>query len=315
MIGSALKKIAKSYGMSIKKGYAYGEVLGYLMTFDEGMGYKRANIALTLPDSDDRRETISGFINENKAYYKVSGYKIYDRYLEVYFFDTVGTKQRIVEFIGDISKKLSQLGISQGKTCSVCLEEKDEPINIIKINNAVLYAHQSCSANIEKAVQSQNDTFAAEKKNHLSGALGALIGGLIGTIPWILVYMLGFFVGWLGFVIGIAANKGYTLFKGKNSKLKPWIIIFTVIICVIAAQFVAESIEVVKYFSSEGYTNYTFGDVARTIMYTFRDVPEYKRAVIGNIGLGFLFAGLGVLNLIKTLTMESKDKKIAVLGE
>ena len=313
MIGSALKKIAKSYGMTKKEGYAYGEVLGYLMTFDEGMGYKRIDVALALANGDDRRETISGFINESKAYYKISDYKIYDSYLEVYFFDTIGTKQRIVEFIGAISKKLSQLSIPQGKTCSVCFSEKEETIKVIKINNAAVYAHESCSSNIEKAVQSHNELFAAEKKNHLSGALGALIGGLVGTIPWILVYMLGFFVGWLGFVIGLAANKGYVLFKGKNSKLKPWIIIFTVIICVVVAQFVAESIEVVKYFSAEGYMNYSFGDVARTIIYTFRDVPEYKSAIIGNIGLGFLFAGLGVLNLIKTLTMESKDQKLSVI--
>ena len=315
MIGRGLKKIAKSYNMTVENGCAYGQIFGYLFTLCEGMGYKRMCIALPLELDDIRRQTISGFINEKKTYYKISNQWVYDRYVEIMFFDTIGTKQKMVEFIGEISSKFSEMYVTKGKVCDICLDDKDENMNTILLNNAVLYAHDSCALTVSSAVQEQNESFASEKKNHLLGALGAVVGGLVGTIPWIIVYMMGFFVGWLGFVIGLAANKGYTLFKGKNSKLKPWIIILAVILCVIAAQFIAESVEVIRYFNSEGYTNYTLIDVAETIVYTFIDVPEYKASVISNIALGFLFAGLGVLNLIKKLTMDSKDSKIAVLGK
>ena len=301
--------------MTIENGCAYGQIFGYLFTLCEGMGYKRMCVALPLELDDVRRQTISGFIAEKKVYFKISNQWVYDRYVEIMFFDTIGTKRNMVEFIGEIAGKLSELFVTKGKVCDICLDDKDENISTVLIDNTVLYAHDSCALTVSSAVQAQNESFASEKKNHLLGALGALLGGLIGTIPWIIVYMLGFFVGWLGFVIGLAANKGYTLFKGKNSKLKPWIIILTVIVCVITAQFVAESIEVIKFFNTEGYTNYTIGEVAKIIVYTFAEVPEYRSSVIANIGLGFLFAGLGVLNLIKKLTMDSKDSKIAVLGK
>lgn len=53
--------------------------------------------------------------------------------------------------------------------------------------------------------------------SYLSGILGALLGAIVGAIPLVLVGALtGLFSGWLGFLIGFAAVKGYTLFRGAR---------------------------------------------------------------------------------------------------
>lgn len=53
--------------------------------------------------------------------------------------------------------------------------------------------------------------------SYVTGALGALLGGMVGAIPLVVVgALLGLFSGWLGFLIGFAAVKGYTLFHGAK---------------------------------------------------------------------------------------------------
>ena len=52
----------------------------------------------------------------------------------------------------------------------------------------------------------------------LTGILGALFGALVGVVPWFLASTFAdFFVGWLGFLVGVAACWGYRLFKGRRS--------------------------------------------------------------------------------------------------
>ena len=46
------------------------------------------------------------------------------------------------------------------------------------------------------------------KQNYLLGAVGAVLGAIIGTVPWALASMSGWFVAWLGFLIGFLAQKG-----------------------------------------------------------------------------------------------------------
>lgn len=45
----------------------------------------------------------------------------------------------------------------------------------------------------------------------LTGILGALFGALVGAVPWFLTSTFAdFFVGWLGFLVGVAAPAGAT---------------------------------------------------------------------------------------------------------
>ena len=71
-----------------------------------------------------------------------------------------------------------------------------------------------------------------------SGILGALLGALVGAVPWFQASTFAsFFVGWLGFLVGVAACYGYRLFKGRRSTRFAMV---TVIVSSILALFAAE---------------------------------------------------------------------------
>lgn len=76
-------------------------------------------------------------------------------------------------------------------------------------------------------------------KNYVLGIIGALLGGIIATIPWILIYIYGnMMLSALAIIIAWAALKGYRLFKGKEDKRLPMIIAIVSIISVTIATLV-----------------------------------------------------------------------------
>ena len=76
-------------------------------------------------------------------------------------------------------------------------------------------------------------------KNYVLGIIGALLGGLVATIPWIIIYIYGnMMLSALAIFIAWSVLKGYKLFKGKEDKRLPMIITIVSIISVTVATLV-----------------------------------------------------------------------------
>lgn len=64
-----------------------------------------------------------------------------------------------------------------------------------------------------------------EKRGYLKGIIGAIIGGFIAALPWLLIYVYGEMIySILTVLIAIGALKGYQILKGKEDKKLPVII-------------------------------------------------------------------------------------------
>ena len=140
-----------------------------------------------------------------------------------------------------------------------------------------------------------------EKNNYLQGIVGAIIGGLIATIPWILVYVYGkmlFF--FLAMLIALGAYRGYTLFKGKITKKTPIIIaiisfalviIATLVIIPIwlmAKEGVVINIDNFKaVYSNSNFVSAIIRDLVISILFTFLGIggviSNIKNISLGNV--------------------------------
>lgn len=135
--------------------------------------------------------------------------------------------------------------------------------------------------------------------NYFLGFVGALLGGLVGAIPWAIVSCMGWFVAWLGYVIAIAASKGYDLMKVKVSMKKIWFVAISVVVGVFAGQIMSDLLYfAVKTKFNGAYISYVFS-------YIFDNFGEYLSINAANLALGLVFAALGGFSVLKTIKHET----------
>lgn len=145
-----------------------------------------------------------------------------------------------------------------------------------------------------------------EKQNngYLLGIVGALIGGAIGTLPWILCYVYAnMMYSILAIVIAIGAFKGYELMKGKLDKKVPIIIAaISVLAITIATLVVIPHLLLIK----------EYGKTSMELFNTLYAFDEFKSAIIQDYIYSLLFTGLGISGVIANIKrgIANGDSKI-----
>ena len=139
----------------------------------------------------------------------------------------------------------------------------------------------------------ENDVIKEIKRgSYITGIIGAILGGLIGAIPWVLVYIEGnMIVSLLAMIISLGALKGYKIFKGKIAKpMKTIVVIISLLIVIFSNLVIIPSWLAVK------------NDF--TIEYMYEN-EEIKSAILRDLAVSVLFAILGIslaiTNINKTL--------------
>jgi len=168
---------------------------------------------------------------------------------------------------------------------------------------------------VEASVAAEN----TQKKEEATGSygmgvLGAFLGAALGAVVWALVLSLGYVASIVGFVIGWLAEKGYNLLHGKQGKGKIVILILAVIFGVLLGTFAADAVTVISMINSGDLAGLTLADVPMLILATLVMDSEYLTATLANIGMGLLFAGLGVFALLRRTGQEVADSKFKRLS-
>lgn len=144
-----------------------------------------------------------------------------------------------------------------------------------------------------------------EKRNSwIIGTIGALIGALVGTIPWILMYVYGNMI-WslLAFFVAMAALKGYELLKGKVDKKLPFIIASVSIIAItVATLLVIPNLLLIKEYGTTSLANFKmlYGN------------SEFSASIIGDYIMSLLFTVLGISGTIAKINAQVKEGKTKI---
>lgn len=135
--------------------------------------------------------------------------------------------------------------------------------------------------------------------NYFVGFVGAMLGGLVGAIPWAIVSNMGWFVAWLGGVIALAASKGYDLVNVKMSMKKIWFVAIAVVNGVFAGQIMSDLI-------SFALDEELAGMFAFAVAYYFENIGEMISINSENLFLGLFFAALGGFGVLRNIRKEMK---------
>ena len=162
-----------------------------------------------------------------------------------------------------------------------------------------------------------NSTFIKEQENTLAGVVGAFLFSLVGGILWFVLYQIGYLAAISGFIGVICAVKGYTFFaKTKNESVKCVVIssIMTAVVLIISWYFcVAYDIYLAyqdMFAAGEVDFTYTFFEAVTVVPYFFAST-EILVAYAKDLGIGLLFAALGVIYYLSIREKKMKAAKAA----
>lgn len=306
MVGSALKKMAKENGMSVAHGVAYGTYRGYALTMNEGGGWKALEFATRFADPA-AQDALERKLNEVdlKRTYRVQSLVIGQRSIAITFLDNPGTMKKIYEFLDWFMPLLETFGAAKASRCSECGCETVGEDCWVLIDNVAHPMHSACKEKVKRELDAEAQERSQEDTgSHLIGALGAIGGALIGAVVWAGVLLLGYIASVVGLLIGFLAEKGYNLAKGKQDKGKIAVLIIAIVLGVLVGTLAADAISLAQMIGSGELYEYTYGDIPLLILFLALNDAEYLMATLSNVGMGLLFAALGVFGLLRKTKKE-----------
>lgn len=197
--------------------------------------------------------------------------------------------------LNDLSAKLAELGLRSA--CFSCNTAVSAPPALVGST-----AFGMCGACYEKAAAVAETVRQQRQMGPSSvarGFIGALAGGLVGSIAWIVLGVLGIYASIAGFAIAWAAITGYRLFKGGINTAAPIVIGAAALIAVLFGEAAGIVIQIIKAGTAQGYDLGVAGAIR--ILPAMLGDGDTIRSLLPNLGLGLLFAGLGSWRLLSNL--------------
>lgn len=148
-------------------------------------------------------------------------------------------------------------------------------------------------------------------KNYVLGVIGSIIGALIATLPWILMYIYGeMMISLLAILIAFGAFYGYKLFKGKIDKKLPIIISVVSIIAIsIATLIIIPGALLIEAGVDANIENFK-------ILY---EDSEFFSAIMKDYVVSIIFTIIGisgvVINLKKQLNSGVSTEEITLINK
>lgn len=149
----------------------------------------------------------------------------------------------------------------------------------------------------------EENVISTKKENYISGIIGAVIGGMIAAIPWIVAYVYGgMILSILAALIAAGEFYGYKIFKGKINKHLPKIImILAIIIVTITTLLIIPGLLIQK----EGI-NVSFSNIQRLYQN-----ENFSTAIIKDYVISVIFTVLGASIITANIKkqLEKNDGK------
>ncbi len=317
------KKLAHELGLKDSKDAGYGVINGFGVTISDVLNGRALNLYVGAPEG--AWPDIEAALTKPKRKYAIRSIESDPKggTVEIIFQATIDMNKRIKAFIETELPLIAELGFSGASRCAYCGDrvKRAETIwALAKPDNVALPMHEACCYDYEREIGQREYARAAEPSGGPLASIGALLGGLVGTIPFILLYMVGYFASITGFVIGLGANYGHKLLGGKPGKGRMRMVIIVSIIMVPVA-LIAGELASFAWSIMDGSLAESIGAAsdALTLSDTFPmirmlwEMPEARaemiKTLIPNLFMSYIFAGMGIFWLFFRLQHENRTSR------
>lgn len=296
MSAHSARSIAKKLRIKSHGRIAYGLLNGVFVNIlnDVFTGSLNVNVG-TL----ERKSMLTAYdyLETNKKRLLVKEFVYEKPYLTVKLDSHYGalTAKRMASSCHEITGFLQYLGVTS--SCAVCGTQQ---CGAAAASGGVLYL---CDVCFKQAEAESGDALLSMKTtgSYAKGFLGAVIGGVLGVIPWVLLGMLGIIGAVSGFVMAYICTKMYALFKGKTGKLMTPIILFALIVFTAAGVFAAWFVRALLAGNSgmDSIMLYIFDDMTIT-------------GIFGDMIIGLFLAGIGAFPAIRSVMKAASGQDVRI---
>ena len=163
-------------------------------------------------------------------------------------------------------------------------------------------AAKAAVSHIEVAHDDKFERYGEPFIVYLRGAAGALLGALVGAVPWFLIGR-GWISMWLGALISLASFYAYRLFKGAHHTTFATV---TVILFSLAAMFGAEFSRMLLDYVRTG----SYADVAQAFQAMMANLTGGGLwGILRNMLVGMVFGVDGLLAIRRYITVYTHEPR------
>ncbi|MEN6313725.1 MAG: hypothetical protein ABFD25_05690 [Clostridiaceae bacterium] len=299
-----LERFAQLHDFKFDKKQAWGECNGYQFTIGLYTGDNILTILTSVAcDQPEDGQKLDAFLEGMKAAKEIRSYENKDGSLKITKTKVVGqvSAEEIEEVLSHLAEEFRSIGAKP--SCYNCSNEGIK--DFARYNGIILPMCEACYTSVSSGINQAMQEHESTKNNYGAGMLGAILGALLGSVLWVVIGLLGYIASIAGFAISAAAAKGYTLLKGKITRMTPWIIGISSILALVLAQFVTLDLSFYKELRNQGYDLTIKEALSITFELPFTD-PEITAGFLKDFGLGLIFAVLGAYSTFKKLAGISK---------
>ena len=162
----------------------------------------------------------------------------------------------------------------------------------------------SCYNALSTAAIQADAKAATKKSNVVAGAVGALLGSLIGVLALVIISRIGFYSGLSGLIMGVCVIKGYELLGGRLNKAGIVISCVIMVLMIYVGDRIDWAIAIMEAYSDEGVDFFTaFQAVGWFLTDGAIDIVDY----IFNLIMLYFFSALGI---VPTIIQSVKGYKL-----
>lgn len=308
MYSSGLKKLGKEFGLEAGQGRVYGLLEGFPVSLWDGVGAKNMLVFLGQPKGAeaDAQIDIPSLIPRELEAYRIVRFELSKGLplLMISFYDNPGTLKRMRQFFEEGMVALREAGLSQIYHCVQCGGTFEGAPDIALVNGMAMPVHNHCRAGLAQAMeegkrartemQRQESAAALRDGSIFKGVLGAFLGALIGSIPWVLIYMFGYLASIGGILIGMGAVFGYKKLSGRvGTACVVSAVVFAALMVPLAC-YAGEAAILLKEFIAGNLEPLRMSDFG----WLFRSITalaEWRESFRQNVLMGYLYAALGLI--------------------
>jgi hypothetical protein len=151
-----------------------------------------------------------------------------------------------------------------------------------------------------------------ETGSYLRGTAGAVLGGIVGIIPWVILGFINYIAAASGLIMAFLSYKGYTLFKGKRGRGMLPIIIAVLLVFTYVAVTINQTITDYRYLSDEGLKVSALDLFGLELGAPFDPTLPDTGYLWAQLGLGWFFAALGSFFYLKSVRREGRGNDLEV---